>query len=149
MRKKHNTTFDKPSSLMFENGTYAAWFKTPLNQGAGLAHVADGKIEGGDSFMTYSGTYKFSGDRFTALLHTVRHTEGGATVFGVDNLTLRLEGKLVGKIASFTARADEVPDIVLEGTLIRSEEEDVAVKPRRTISEFDPRRLPTPPARAR
>jgi len=134
---------------MFENGTYAAWFKTPLNQGAGLAHVADGKIEGGDSFMTYSGTYTFSGDGFTAVLQVTRHSEGPASVFGVDNFTLNLQGKLVGKIASFTGRADEVPDMILEGTLIRSEEEDVAVKPRRTISEFDPRRLPTPPARAR
>ena len=132
---------------MFENGTYAAWFKTQLNQGAGLAHVADGKIEGGDSFMTYSGTYTFSGDHFTAVLRTVRHTEGGATVFGVDNLTLHLEGRLIGKLARFTGRADEVPGIVLEGTLIRSEE-DVAAMPRRTTSKFDPR-LPTPPVRAR
>jgi hypothetical protein len=135
---------------MLENGTYSAWFKTPLNQGAGLAHVADGKIEGGDSFMAYySGTYTLIGDRFTAVLQVTRHSEGPASVLGADNFTLNLQGKLVGKIASFTARADEVPDVVLEGTLIRSEQEDVSVKPRRTISEFDPRRLPTPPARAR
>jgi len=133
---------------MFENGTYAAWFKTPLNQGAGLAHVADGKIEGGDSFMTYSGTYTFSGDRFTAVLQVTRHSEGPASVFGIDNFKLNLQGKLVGKIASFTARADEVPGMILEGTLIRSEE-DVGAMPRRTIFEFDPRRLPAPPARTR
>jgi hypothetical protein len=111
-----------------------------------LAHVADGKIEGGDSFMTYSGTYKFGGDRFTAILKVTRHSEGPASVFGVDNFTLNLEGKLVGKIASFTARANEVPDMVLEGTLIRSEKEDVPVKPR-PISNFN-RRLPRPPSRA-
>jgi hypothetical protein len=134
---------------MFENGTYSAWFKTPLKQGAGLAQVADGKIEGGDSFMTYSGTYKFNGDRFTAILQVTRHSEGPASVFGLDNFTLNLEGKLVGRIASFAARANEVPDMVLEGTLIRSEQEDVPVKPRRIISKFDPRRLPTPPSRAR
>jgi hypothetical protein len=133
---------------MFENGTYSAWFKTPLKQGAGLAHVADGKIEGGDSFMSYAGTYKFGGDRFTAILQVTRHSEGAASVFGVDSFTLNLEGKLVGKIASFTARANEVPGMVLEGTLIRREQEEVPVKPRRTISPFDPR-LPTPPSRAR
>ena len=101
-------------------------FKTPLKQGAGIAHVADGKIDGGDSFMTYSGTYDFIGDRFTAILQVTRHSEGPASVFGLDNFTLNLRGKLVGKIASFTAVADEVPNVVLEGTLIRSEV-DVAV----------------------
>jgi hypothetical protein len=133
---------------MFENGTCTAWFKTPLKQGAGLAHIADGKIDGGDSFMAYSGTYNFIGDRFTAVLQVKRHSEGPASVFGVDNFTLNLAGKLVGKIASFTARAVEVPGVVLEGTLIRSEPEEVSVKPGRTISKFDPR-LPTPAPRTR
>ena len=133
---------------MLENGTYAAWFKTPLKQGTGLAHLADGRIDGGDSFMTYAGTYRLIGDRFTAILQVTRHSEGPASVFGVDNFTLNLQGKLAGKIASFTAQTDEVPDMVLEGTLIRREQEDVPVKPRRTISTFDPR-LPTPPSRAR
>jgi hypothetical protein len=131
------------ASCMFENGTYAVRFKTPLKRGAGLAHVADGKIDGGDSFMTYSGTYNFIGDRFTAVLQVTRHSEGPASVFGVDNFTLNLDGKLVGNIGG-----NEVPDMILEGTLIRREQEDVPVKPRRTISSFDPR-LPTPPSRAR
>ena len=26
---------------MRKDGTYAAWFKTPLGQGTGIAHVAD------------------------------------------------------------------------------------------------------------
>lgn len=133
---------------MLENGTYAAWFKTPLKQGAGLAYLADGQIEGGDGFMTYAGTYTLIGDRFTAVMQVTRHSEGPVSVFGVDSFTLNLEGRLAGKIASFTARADEVPDMILEGTLIRSEQEDVWVKPRRTISKFDPR-LPVPPVRPR
>jgi hypothetical protein len=134
---------------MLENGKYAAFFTTPLKQGAGLAYLADGQIEGGDSFMTYAGAYALIGDRFTAVLHVTRHSEGPVSVFGVDNFTLSLEGKLVGKIASFTARANEVPDMILEGTLIRSEQDDFPSKPRRTIAKFDPRRLPTPPARGR
>ena len=93
--------------------------------------------------MTYSGTYNFIGDRFTAVLQVTRHSEGLASVFGVDNFTLNLDGKLVGNIGG-----NEVPDMILEGTLIRREQEDVPVKPRRTISTFDPR-LPTPPSRAR
>jgi hypothetical protein len=131
---------------MLESGTYAAWFKTPLKQGAGLAYLTDGQIEGGDGYMTYAGTYELIGDRFTAVLEVTRHSEGPVSVFGVDKFTLNLEGKLVGKIASFTARANEVPDMILEGTLIRSEREDASVKPRRTIPKFDHR---SPPARHR
>jgi hypothetical protein len=28
---------------LLKDGTYAAWFKTPLGEGTGIAHVADGK----------------------------------------------------------------------------------------------------------
>jgi hypothetical protein len=134
---------------MIKNGTYAAWFKTPLNQGAGIAHLADGKISGSDSIMTYTGTYTVDGDAFTATLKTQRHSEGHATVFGLDNLTLKLEGTFVGKIGKYIATADEVPGMVLEGTLIRSEEEDVLPKPSRAVPAFNPERLPTPPKRSR
>lgn len=148
MSNKHSGRQNRTGSRMLENGSYTAWFKTPLKQGAGLAHLADGRIEGGDGFMTYAGTYTLIGDRFTAVLQVMRHSEGPMSVFGVDNFTLDLEGRLVGKIASFTARAKEVPGMVLEGTLIRSEPEEVPVKSCRTLFKFDPR-LPTPPARSR
>ncbi|MGY4289601.1 hypothetical protein ACVWXO_008867 [Bradyrhizobium sp. LM2.7] len=46
---------------MLKDGTYAAWFKTPLGQGTGIVHVADGKIWGRDDAMTYSGLYKADG----------------------------------------------------------------------------------------
>jgi hypothetical protein len=60
---------------MLKDGTYAAWFKTPLGQGTGIAHVADGKIWGRDSIMTYSGSCEVDGDRFTASLSIKRHTK--------------------------------------------------------------------------
>jgi hypothetical protein len=132
---------------MIKNGTYAAWFKTPLNQGAGVAHLADGKISGSDSIMTYTGTYTVNGDAFTATLKTKRHSEGHATVFGLDNLTLRLEGTFVDKVGSYIAKADEVPGMVLEGTLIRTEEE--LPKPSRAVPTFHPERVPTLPKRSR
>ena len=31
---------------MLKDGTYAAWYKTPLDQGTGIVHVADGQIWG-------------------------------------------------------------------------------------------------------
>ena len=31
---------------MLKDGTYAAWYKTPLDQGTGIVHIADGQIWG-------------------------------------------------------------------------------------------------------
>jgi hypothetical protein len=134
---------------MIKDGTYAAWFKTPLNQGAGIAHLADGKISGSDSIMTYTGTFTTNGDAFAATVKTQRHSEGHATVFGVDSLTLRLEGRFVEKIGTYIATADEVPGMILEGTLIRTEEEHSLPRPSRAVPAFNPERVPTLPKRSR
>jgi hypothetical protein len=129
---------------MLKNGTYVAYYATPLNQGAGVAHIEDGKLTGSDSIMNYDGTYEVDGNRFAGILRTTRHSEGHETVFGVDNLTLRIEGICIGKVASYVATADEVPGMVLEGTLIRSEEVSSEPKPSRPLPPFDPERLPKP-----
>jgi len=60
---------------VLKDGSYAAWFKTPLGNGTGITHVADGEIWGRDSIMTYSGSCEVDGDRFTAIVTLKRHTE--------------------------------------------------------------------------
>ena len=102
--------------------------------------MLDGSITGGDSILSYSGTYRASGDEFTAILKTTRHTKGHATIFGADNLTLLLKGQVVGRIAKFSGTADEFPDTPFEGTLIYSEEEQQ--KPTREVPAFNPQKLP-------
>ena len=134
---------------MLKDGTYAAWFKTPLGQGTGIAHVADGKIWGGDSIMTYSGTCEVDGDRFTAILSIKRHTDGHATVFGADDLTLRLEGTCAGNIATYVGTAEQAPGVLLEGTLILSEQQPRALEANEPISKFDPAKFPKLPKRSR
>jgi len=135
---------------MLKDGTYAAWYKTPLDQGTGIVHVADGQIWGRDSLMTYHGSCQVDGDRFTATVSTKRHTDGRLTVFGVeDELTLDIEGNCPGKIATYTATAQQVPGMVLHGTLILTEQQAPApdrVEPRRA---FNPDKLPKLPKRSR
>jgi hypothetical protein len=124
---------------MLKDGTYAAWFKTPLGQGTGIAHLADGKIWGRDGVMTYDGTCEIHGDRFTASITTKRHIEGQPTVFGNDQeLKLELEGKCAGKTATYVGTTEQFPGIVLEGTLIRSEQQPLAAEPNRPIPQFNP-----------
>jgi hypothetical protein len=134
---------------MLKDGTYAAWFRTPLGHGTGIAHLADGKIWGRDSIMTYSGSCHTDGDRFSAVMTLTRHSAGHATVFGADNLTLRLEGTCNDRIASYVATADEVPGVKLNGLLIWSEQPSSAPTTNATPPTFRPDRLPKLPARGR
>ena len=126
---------------MLKDGTYAAWFKTPVSQGTGIVHVADGKIWGRDNVMTYDGACKVDGDRFTAVVKTKKHTEGLPTVFGDDSeLELQLNGTCVGKIATYTGTAKQFPGLRLEGTLIFREQQPHA--PRVNEPKFSSGRLP-------
>lgn len=135
---------------MLKDGTYAAWYKTPLDQGTGIVHVADGQIWGRDSLMTYHGSCHVDGDRFTATVSTKRHTDGRATVFGNDDeLTLHIEGSCPGKIASYTATAIQVPGMILQGTLILTEQQPPTPERAGQMPEFNPDKLPKLPKRSR
>ena len=135
---------------MLKNGTYRAWFKTPTGQGTGIAHVADGVIWGCDGVMNYSGSVEIDGDRFTATVLTKRHTEQLPTVFGTnDELTLTLEGTCAGKIAQYTGTAEQFPGVLLEGTLILSEEPSPAPATNVSAAKFDPATLQKLPKRSR
>ncbi|TFV80527.1 hypothetical protein E4K64_01580 [Bradyrhizobium frederickii] len=135
---------------MLKDGTYAAWYKTPLDQGTGIVHVADGQIWGRDSLMTYHGSCQVDGDRFTATVSTKRHTDGRATVFGVeDELTLDIEGNCPGKIATYTATAQQVPGMILQGTLILTEPPPAREQRAEQRPAFNPAKLPKLPKRPR
>jgi hypothetical protein len=140
----------KEEGRVLKDGTYAAWFKTPVRQGTGIVHVADGKIWGRDNVMTYDGSCKVDGERFTAVLKTKRHTGGEQTVFGDDSeLELELDGTCVGRIATYTGSAKQFPGVLLEGTLIFHEQEQSAEKPNEPLPKFNPDKLPKLPKRGR
>jgi hypothetical protein len=81
---------------------------------------------------------------------TKRHTDGRATVFGVDDeLTLEIQGTCPGKIATYTATAGQAPGVVLQGTLIRTEQPTPAPEQIAKVPPFDPGKLPKLPKRSR
>jgi hypothetical protein len=135
---------------MLKDGTYAAWYKTPLDQATGIVHVADGRIWGRDSLMTYHGSLEVDGDRFTATVSTKRHTDGRITVFGVyDELTLDIEGTCPGKIATYAATTGQAEGVVLQGTLILTEQPAAAPERTGQVPAFNPAKLPKLPKRPR
>ncbi|KAH2814133.1 hypothetical protein KXV85_004882, partial [Aspergillus fumigatus] len=111
---------------------------TPRGEGTGIVHFENGKISGGDSIMTYGGFYEVSGDRFTATVTITRHTAGHATVFGIDDLVLKLGGVSKGAIATCTGTADVEPGLTFEATLIRCRSDPSNARTDLPPPKFDP-----------
>jgi len=132
---------------MFRDGTYTAWFRTPRGQGTATVHLADGMISGGDSFFHYGGTYEIEGDRFTATLTTKRFADGPTTVFGLDEVELKLAGMFKGTIASCTGTSAQAPDLQFEATLFLGQDQGqerpaLQPAPPRPVSPSNIARLP-------
>src|SRR5258708_15549626 len=108
---------------MLRDGKYAAWFRTSHGEGTGIVHLANGRISGGDSIFSYSGTYEVDGDRFTAVLVTRRHGAGPSTVFGIDEVEARLVGRFNGTTALCSGSAEQAPGVVFEATLFLDQEQ--------------------------
>jgi len=115
---------------MFRDGTYTAWFRTARGQGTAIVHLAEGRISGGDSFFHYGGAYQIEGDHFTATLTTKRFADGPTTVFGLDEVEVKLRGVFKGAIASCTGTSAQAPDVQFEATLFLSEEQPTLQAPR-------------------
>jgi hypothetical protein len=132
---------------MLKDGTYVAWFKTSAGSGTGIVRLMGGTITGGDSFLSYSGSYEMDADRFAALIRTQRHTPGPSSLFGVDDLTLRVTGECSAIYARCTGRAEEVPDLLFEATLMLSRPENPKPRPKSSRADFRPETLPSLPSR--
>jgi hypothetical protein len=104
---------------MLRNGSYSAWFRTSLGEGMGIVTLNDGKITGGDTVLSYAGTYFQNGDQFSAAVTTWRHTPGKPSVFEIDNVDLTLTGKSSPTVASCSGTAKQAPGLAFEATLVR------------------------------
>jgi len=127
---------------MVEDGKYVVWFKTALGQGTGVVTLANGRITGGDTVIAYSGSCEQDGDRFTAVVRTRRYCVGQPSVFGVDEVELKLEGRSAGQMVVCKGTADQAPGLIFEATLIRSRDQTQANKDNRKAPAFHPTKLP-------
>jgi hypothetical protein len=133
---------------MLANGIYSAWFRTPNGDGTAIVTLSDGSIAGGDSFFEYSGSYEQNGEWLVAIVRTKRLCEGPPSVFGIDEVVLKLEGKRQGEIVVCSGKAEQAPDVSLQVTLIPSREvPSERAEPAYEPMPFDITRLPKPPSR--
>jgi len=129
---------------MLRDGRYAAWFRTSRGEGTGIVHLADGKISGGDCFITYGGAYQVDDDRFTATLTTKRHAAGPATVFGLDEVEVKLVGKVNGTTACCAGSAEQAPGVTFEATLFLGQDPGPEAVRKRATPNFNADKLPKP-----
>jgi hypothetical protein len=108
---------------MIRDGEYAVWFRTPRGEGTGIVYLANGRISGRDCAFIYGGIYEINEDRFTATLTTKRYAEGPTTVFGVDEVEVKLTGIYKGHTAVCSGTAEQAPGVQFEATLFPSSEQ--------------------------
>jgi len=106
--------------------------------------LASGRITGGDSFFTYSGSYEVDGDRLTAVLTTRRHAAGPPTVFGLDEVEVKLEGKIRGMMAACTGTAEQAPGVTFEATLFLGQDTPPEAARKRVTPNLNANKLPKP-----
>ena len=127
---------------MIRDGRYAAWFRTSHGEGTGIVNLANGKISGGDSMFTYSGSYEVDDDRFTATLSTIRYAAGPTTVFGIDEVEVTLTGTFNGRMASCSGTAEQAPGVVFEATLFVGQDKSPESGMKRAAVNFNADKLP-------
>lgn len=103
------------------DGLYKVHFKTPMGEGGGVVYTAGGKLWGGDAGLYYVGSYTEAGDKLTASVNTNRHTQwpGLASVFGVDRVTIALNGTVSGDTVTCTGTAAQAPGVQFGCVLTR------------------------------
>lgn len=102
-----------------QNGLYKVSFVTPKGQGTGIVVIVDGSIKGGDASMYYIGTYVEKNNQLTGKLHVRKHSEvpGIISVFGLDDVHLKLQGTSTNVSATIEGFAAEAPQIPLQAQL--------------------------------
>jgi T3SS negative regulator,GrlR len=104
------------------NGLYKVEFQTPLGMGAGVVVIENGTIRGGDSMMSYVGTYTEHGKDFTAKVEGNMHSRVPwlTSVFGMDRTHINLTGKINGNASAIVqGRADEAPNVPFQARLTK------------------------------
>ncbi len=96
-----------------KEGLYAVHFITGQGSGSGVAVLSAGRLRGGDAALYYVGDYDLNGNAFTANVRTARHTpiEEIESVFGTDEVTIKLSGHSQGNMITATGTSPQAPGL--------------------------------------
>jgi hypothetical protein len=92
--------------------------------------------------FAYSGSYQVDDDRITATLTTRRYASGPPTVFGIDEVDVKITGGFNGMMASCSGTAEQAPGVVFEATLFLGQDQTPESDRKRAAVKFDAGKLP-------
>jgi hypothetical protein len=104
--------------------------------------LTDGRISGSDSFFTYGGSYRVDERHFSAVLTVNRYADGPPSVFGLDQVEVKLSGVCNGLVATCSGTAKEAPDVNFEATLIYSQEDARVADAKCAVVKLNADKLP-------
>jgi hypothetical protein len=111
--------------------------ESTIRYSLGIVELKDGKVTGGDTVLTYTGSYVENGNTFKALIATQRLAQGQPSVFGIDNVDLTLTGKSsVCTTASCTGTVEQVPGMTFDAVLIRIADQPTEVPARQRMGSI-------------
>jgi hypothetical protein len=92
-------------------GLWIVQFHGPFGNGGGVIVLVRGKVLGGDSGFTYSGTYEFKSDTFRARVLVKNFDSAVPNVLGIPgSLDLMIDAKMQGDGINGTAALVNAPD---------------------------------------
>jgi T3SS negative regulator,GrlR len=103
------------------NGFWTAKFSTPMGAGGGVAYFTANEVFGGDSGVTYLGTYQVNGTEIVAKLKITPHLAGVPSVFGSISqaFDLTITGTIQGTQMSGKGTASIAPGVNFQVNLTK------------------------------
>ena len=94
-------------------GIYRINFHSTQDLGEGIIVASNGKINGGDKFCVYRGTYTSENGATKADVHVSLHNPAGVTVFGpqIKEFQLMLSGTATGENFQLISQIAEQPNL--------------------------------------
>ena len=104
-----------------QEGLYEVQFHTVHGKGTGVIYVVGGKLRGGNSAFAFIGNYQNRGDTISAMVSTRRYNPDPAhqALFGLDGVTLALNGRADGDAYDFEGGALQLPGVNFRAHLTR------------------------------
>jgi hypothetical protein len=103
--------------VTLHDGLYCAEFETSLGVASGILVVTGDRLRGGDESFAYFGTQSPTRKGFTAILETMRHSDGQASVFSREPVQIHLVGQPVDIGAVCTGTAAGEPGLIFKVVL--------------------------------
>jgi hypothetical protein len=107
----------RTGEFLMRNGLYRVEFRTQIATGTGVVVIDGGLLRGGDRTHYYVGRTAMNGDQFSANVMVRRHSQGDASVFAVDSVTINVEGTVGDGTAVLHGSSKEAPGLQFEAHL--------------------------------